>query len=113
MEMSSIVPAQELTVFYDTELQKMGYERVPKDSVFTFQWMNFNNKSDEWKKRRQHQQDIQQLGLIIKERLNFGYTSLTGCRFGGKGGLSRHLGHKAFYNEGAAGSCPSESHDTG
>ncbi len=50
MEMSSIVPAQELTVFYDTELQKMGYERVPKDSVFTFQWMNFNNKSDEWEK---------------------------------------------------------------
>lgn len=43
-------PAQELTTFYDTELQKMGYERVPVDSVFTFQWMNFNSKSGEWEK---------------------------------------------------------------
>ena len=43
-------PAQELTAFYDTELQKMGYERVPVDSIFTFQWMNFNYKSGEWEK---------------------------------------------------------------
>ncbi len=43
-------PAQELTAFYDTELQKMGYERVPEDSIFTFSWMNFNYKSGEWKK---------------------------------------------------------------
>jgi hypothetical protein len=43
-------PAQELTTFYDTELQKMGYERVPEDTVFTFHWMNFNYKSGEWEK---------------------------------------------------------------
>ncbi len=43
-------PAQELTTFYDTELQKMGYERVSADTVFTFQWMNFNYKSGDWKK---------------------------------------------------------------
>ena len=43
-------PAQELTAFYDTELQKMGYERVPEDSVFTFKWMSFNYKSGEWEK---------------------------------------------------------------
>ena len=43
-------PAEELTVFYDTELQKMGYERVPMDRIFTFSWMSFNYKSGEWEK---------------------------------------------------------------
>ena len=43
-------PAQELTAFYDTELQKMGYERFPEDRYATFQWMNFNYKSGEWEK---------------------------------------------------------------
>jgi len=43
-------PAQELTTFYDTELQKMGYERVSEDTIFTFKWMSFNYKSGEWEK---------------------------------------------------------------
>jgi hypothetical protein len=41
-------PATEVTTFYNDEIEKLGFSQAPVESIATFKWENFNEKTGEW-----------------------------------------------------------------
>ncbi len=41
-------PADEITIFYDSEMDKMGFKPSFEKEAGTFKWENYNYKSGEW-----------------------------------------------------------------